>query len=396
MSVAGISLTGRTVRGSFDLDVTVAVGPGQVLAVLGPNGSGKSTLLRVVAGLEPLCGGRLAVDGAVVDEPAAGVFVPAELRGVGVVFQDYRLFPHLSVVENVAFSARAQGLGRAAARHAALSWLERFGVADLATRRPTQLSGGQAQKVALARALASSPRVLLLDEPLAALDASATVAARAVVREAVSDFDGATIVVTHDPLDALLLGDRLLVLDRGRVTQEGPVAEVTRRPRTPYVASLVGLNRYAGQLREDGTTVDLDGGGVLVGRPDGPVHPAGSRVNVAVRPASITVNTERPEHASPRNVWAGTIRALDLVGGVVRIEVAGAGAGAVPATSTGTPGTGAAAVPATSIGTPGTGAAAVPTAVAEVTPAAVADLDLHPGVAVWLSAKATEVSIYPA
>lgn len=379
MSAAGISLTGRAVRGSFDLDVSVAVGPGQVLAVLGPNGSGKSTLLRAVAGLAPLSGGRLTIDGVVVDEPAAGVFVPAEQRGVGVVFQDYRLFPHLSVVENVAFSARARGLGRAAARQAAMSWLERFGVADLATRRPAQLSGGQAQKVALARALAASPRVLLLDEPLAALDASATVAARAVVRDAVSGFDGATIVVTHDPLDALLLGDHLLVLDGGRVTQEGPVAEVARRPRTPYVASLVGLNRYDGRVRADGATVDLDGGGVLVGRPDGPVLPAGSRVNVALRPGSITVHTERPEHASPRNVWRATVSSLDLIGGVARIEVAGAGAG-----------------PTTSPGRPGTDGAAVPTAVVEVTPAAVADLDLRPGVTVWLSAKATEVSIYPA
>lgn len=379
MTGAGVRFAGQVARGGFVLDVSVAVASGQVLAVLGPNGSGKSTMLRAIAGLEPLCGGELAIDGRVVDDPAAGVFVPAEARGVAVVFQDYRLFPHLSVVENVAFSSRARGVGRVVARRSALAWLERFGVADLGARRPAQLSGGQAQKVALARALAAAPQVLLLDEPLAALDASATVEARAVVRAAVSGFDGATIMVTHDPLDALVLGDRLVVLEGGRVTQEGPVAQVARRPRTPYVASLVGLNRYAGVVRADGTTVDLDGGGVLVGVVDGPRPSGGSRVNVALRPSAITVHTERPEHASPRNMWPGTIRTLDLIGGVVRIEVAGVSEAPDPSRR------------------PLDGrAAAVPVAVAEVTAAAVADLGLRPGLAVWLAAKATEVSIYPA
>ena len=249
-------------RGAFTLRAAVSAAPGEVLAVLGPNGSGKSTLLGAVAGLTPLSGGRISLDGAVLDDADDGTFVEAAQRPVGFVFQDYRLFPHLSVLDNVAFSPRVRGLGRARSRAVAVEWLERLGLADLARRRPGDLSGGQAQRVALARALAGDPALLLLDEPLSALDARTRLDVQTELKRHLADFAGPCLLVTHDPLEALVLADRLLVLEHGRVVQEGTPAEVARRPATEYVARLVGLNLYAGTA--DGAHVALHGGGGFV------------------------------------------------------------------------------------------------------------------------------------
>src|SRR5580692_4558802 len=216
-----------------------------------------------------------------MDDADAGTFVEASGRPIGFVFQNYRLFPHLTVAENVAFSPRARGLGRQAARSAASYWLDRLRLSDLADRRPSQLSGGQAQRVALARALAGQPALLLLDEPLSALDAGTRLDVQAELKRHLADFAGPCLLVTHDPLEALVLADRLIVLEDGRIVQDGTPAQVARQPATGYVAKLVGLNLYAG--RADGSHVTLIGGGTFVIAAQGQ-H---GDVLVAVRPSAV-------------------------------------------------------------------------------------------------------------
>ena len=352
----GLRFAGAVRRGGFELALDVTVAPGEVLGVLGPNGAGKSTLLRTVAGLEQLTHGEVRVAGRVWQD--ATTFLPADGRRAGVVFQDYRLFPHLDVRDNVAFPARSQGAGKAASRRAAEDWLGRLGLRELARRRPSQLSGGQAQRVALARALARDPEVLLLDEPMAALDAGARIDVRTFLREHLADFPGPAVLVTHDPLEAMVLADRLLVVEGGRLVQEGPPAEVARRPASSYVARLVGLNLWSGRLEHrhpEAPTVVLDGGGVLAVTTEAPP----GRVLVSARPSSIALHTERPEHTSTRNVWSGTLAGMEVLADRVRLQVDGA-----------------------------------PSALVDVTTAAVAELRLAPGASVWLSAKATEVEAY--
>ncbi|MGN6607993.1 MAG: sulfate/molybdate ABC transporter ATP-binding protein [Jatrophihabitans sp.] len=348
---AALSVAGRVTVGAFDLALDLAAAPGEVVAVLGPNGAGKSTLLRVIAGLLSLDEGEVRLGDRVLDAP--GVYVRPQDRRLGFVFQDHRLFPHLRVVDNVAFGARSRDVGRATARAEAHQWLQRLGLADLARRRPRELSGGQAQRVALARALASGPEALLLDEPLAALDVQTRADVQAELRRHLADFAGPTLLVTHDPIEALLLARRIVVLEAGRVVQQGSAAEITGRPRTPYVARLVGMNLYAG-VAEHGV-VTLDGGGHLAVADvvDGPVH-------VAVRPSAFTVHTSPPDHTSARNVWSGAVATLAPLGDRIRLTVGG-----------------------------------TPEALVDVTAAAVAELGLAPGVPVWLSAKATDAVAYP-
>jgi molybdate transport system ATP-binding protein len=339
--------------GPIDLQVQVAVDDRETLAVLGPNGAGKTTLLRALSGLLPLDRGTIVIDGVTVDEPGAGVFVEPSRRSVGVVFQEYLLFPHLSVLENVAFGLRSRGVPRKVARARATAWLGRVGLADRAGDKPRQLSGGQGQRVALARALAPEPRLLLLDEPLAALDIGTRIELRRDLRAHLASFEGARVLVTHELLDAVALADRIVVLEEGRVAQQGTISEVAARPRSRYVADLVGVNLLRGQAR--GHEVALTGGGVLT-----VAEPADGDVYVAVQPNAVAVHRARPE-GSPRNVWQGRVDGTDLLGDRVRIHVHGE----VPL-------------------------------VAEVTPAAVADLGLHDGIDVWTSVKATEAVAYPA
>ena len=333
-------------RGTFRLDIEVRIAPGEVVALLGPNGAGKSTALRALAGLQPLTGGHVRLG----DRDLSAV--PPEHRPIGVVFQDYLLFPHLSATDNVAFGPRRHGAGRREARAVARDWLARVGLAEHASKRPRALSGGQAQRVALARALAVHPRLLLLDEPLAALDARTRLDTRAELQRHLTAHPGATLLVTHDPLDALVLADRLVIVEDGRVVQEGDAATVTARPRTDYVARLVGLNLYRGCA--NGHDVAL---GSLTLRVDDRLD---GEVFVAFRPSSVALYTERPA-GSPRNIWAATIAGIQRHGDNLRIELAGP----LPAA-------------------------------ADVTPAAAAQLDLAPGRPVWAAVKATDTHAYPA
>jgi molybdate transport system ATP-binding protein len=333
-------------RPAFTLDLTLEVAAGEVVALLGPNGAGKTTALRALAGLTGLSRGEIVLGGRPLHT------LPAERRPIGMVFQDYLLFPHLTALENVAFGPRCRGTSKAEARRIAAGLLERVGLADRAQARPRQLSGGQAQRVALARALATRPELLLLDEPLAALDAHTRLEVRSQLRRHLAGFDGATVLVTHDPLDAMVLADRLIVIEHGRLVQQGPPGEVARRPRTDYAARLVGLNLYRGVA---------DGAGVKVGelllhaceQVDGPAF-------VAFPPAAVALYRTRPD-GSPRNLWQAVIDGIERHGDNVRVHLDGPLA-----------------------------------AVADITPAAVAELDLSPGQRIWASVKATETHAYPA
>jgi molybdate transport system ATP-binding protein len=346
---ARIALT----RGPLALDVELTARAGEVVAILGPNGSGKTSTFRALAGLDAIESGAIALDGEVLDDPAAGRFVAPERRRVAVVFQDYLLFPNLTALENVAFGLRARGVGRVEARRRATDWLDRVGLADHATHKPGALSGGQAQRVALARALATDPRLLLLDEPLAALDAGARAEVRRDLRRHLDAVEGVRLLVTHDPVDAYALADRVVIVEGGRVVQAGTLAEVTARPRSRYIADLVGVNLLAGEGR-DGVVTVTAGGHVVPAEPlDGPVF-------AVIEPHAIALYRSPPD-GSPRNVWPVTVAAVDGHGGRVRVRLDGP----VPL-------------------------------VAEITPAALESLALRPGDSLWASVKATEIATYPA
>ncbi|HEX6872014.1 MAG TPA: ABC transporter ATP-binding protein [Micromonosporaceae bacterium] len=353
MAVTGLAASLDVQRGQFGLRVALSAEPGEVVALLGPNGAGKTTALRTLAGLAPLDRGRIVVDGEVWDDPATATFVPARRRRVGMVFQDYLLFPHLSAVDNVAFGPRCHGMDRARARQQAQAWLDRMGLTAVAAAKPARLSGGQAQRVALARALAVSPRLLLLDEPLAALDAATRQEIRADLRHHLAGAgQAATLLVTHDPLDAMVLADRIVVVEAGQVVQQGSAAEITRFPRTEYVARLVGLNLYRGTGA--GHLVTVDSVAVAAAESvDGPAF-------VAFAPSAVALHRQPPE-GSPRNTWSAVVAGLERHGDMVRVRLDGP----LPAA-------------------------------ADITSAAAADLGLAPGTPVWAAVKATETHAYPA
>ncbi|MCX5289787.1 ABC transporter ATP-binding protein [Streptomyces sp. NBC_00183] len=335
-------------RKTFRLDVTLTAAPGDVVAVLGPNGAGKTTALRALAGLVPLSGGHLRLDGAELDR------TPPESRPVGVVFQDYLLFPHLTALDNVAFGPRCQGAGKAEARALAAEWLERMGLAEHAGAKPRRLSGGQAQRVAVARALAIRPRLLLLDEPLAALDARTRLDVRSQLRRHLAEFEAVAVLVTHDPLDAMVLADRLVVVEHGRVVQEGTPSDIARHPRTDYIARLVGLNLYRGQA--DGHTVRLETGPAITTTEvlSGPVF-------VAFPPSAVTLFRDPPTGSSARNHWRCEVAGLETHGDQIRADLTGE----------------------------------LPLA-ADLTTVAAAELDLRPGATVWATVKAVQTHAYPA
>lgn len=342
----------RLGRPTFALDIDLDAADGEVVALLGPNGSGKSTTLRALAGLETPQDGRIVVDDKVLLDTAAAVDLAPHERPVALVFQDYLLFPHLSAVDNVAFGLRAQG--RPDAKERAHAWLERLDVAEYADRKPRQLSGGQAQRIALARALVTEPALLLLDEPLAALDAGTRADVRSLLRQHLHEADCSVVLVTHDPIDAMVLADRVVVLEAGRIVQQGTPTEVARRPMSSYVASLVGVNLLRGTLAGDLVTVD-SGGQVAVAA----TTRSGS-VALAIRPEAIALHRHHPE-GSPRNVWPMRVETIEAHGTLVRVGLAGA-----------------------------------PSLAAVVTPGAVAELGLREGQEVWASVKATDLEVYPA
>jgi molybdate transport system ATP-binding protein len=251
-------------RGEFDLEASLAVGAGECVALVGSSGAGKSTLLRALAGLLRPRTGRITLGESVWLDRAAGVDMPAERRGVGFVFQEYALFPGMSAWRNVAYGIR--GGGRRERRRRAGELLERFGLSARAGAHPGELSGGERQRVALARALASEPRVLILDEPLSALDVGTRRTASRELGHVLAAAEIPSLIVTHDFAEAALLADRVAVLDRGRIVQEGTPAELAAAPASAFVADLSGAVVLRGVARggEDGLTiVDLDGGGRL-------------------------------------------------------------------------------------------------------------------------------------
>ncbi|WP_030411121.1 ABC transporter permease [Streptomyces sp. NRRL S-1448] len=328
--------------------LTLDAGPGTTIAVVGPNGAGKTTLLRALLGLTPRAHATLRLGDTDVTA------LPPHRRGVAWVPQDGALFPHLNALSNTAYGLRAQGVPRAGARRAAQEWLDRLGVGHLAHRRPAQLSGGQAQRVALARALAARPRLLLLDEPLAALDQTTRAHVRHALRGHLAGFDGVCLIVTHDPVEAVSLADRVLVLDDGRALQDAPPAEVTRHPRSPWVARMLGRNAWPGTATGDGLA--LAGGGHLVVADR---LPEGARALAVIAPEAVSVHLDKPA-GSPRNVWPGTVREITSAGSRLRILITSPHA---------------------------------PDLVAEITPAAALELGLADGVPVWTGIKATEVSL---
>lgn len=357
----------RLHRDAFDLDVELEAGPSSTVALLGPNGAGKSTLFELVAGIDdppdrrrgdapPVIDElRVSVGGRVLTDWSGGIRVPSSERSTGVVFQDHLLFDHLDVVDNVAFGPRSAGRSRTAAREIATDWIDRLGLGDLAHRRPRELSGGQAQRVAIARTLAADPDVLLLDEPLAALDVTARTELRRVLVEHLGRFDGPRLIVTHEPADAFVMADEVVVLEAGRITQRGTPDEIRRHPTTPYVAAIGGTNLLRGDARDGRVTLDdhelaltiADSGA------DGPVV-------VTIHPRAISLHPDRPR-GSQRNVWSATVDLVEPLGDTVRVSLAG------------------------------------PLRVsADITPSAVETLGIADGATVWAAVKATEIAVSPA
>ena len=342
------------------VEFDIAVEDGEVLAVLGPNGVGKSTLLLLIAGLLRPDDGRVELGGAVVTDTATEVFVPAHARGVAMLSQQAMLFPHMTAAANVAYAPRCKGRSRTAAREIANRWLAAVGAEDLAERRPAQLSGGQAQRIAVARALAAEPQVLLLDEPMSALDVTAAPALRRLLRDILRENRSTAIIVTHDLLDALAIADTVIVIDDGRVVESGSVRKVLTSPRSDFAARIAGVNLIPGVVEGPGvirTTWGAEVSGV------GDIE-TGAGAVALFRPAAVAVHLDLP-HASPRNVIPVTIAEMEIHGTVVRVRGADQ-----PDGSTGL--------------------------AADITAASVADLDLAPGQAVYFAVKAQEVELHPA
>jgi molybdate transport system ATP-binding protein len=345
-------------RGDFVVRATFACRSGKTVALLGPNGAGKSSLVGALAGVEPVAAGRVELNGLVLDDPAMGTHVAERRRAVGVVYQDLLLFPHLSAAENVAFPLRARGRRPDEARGTATALLDRLGVAHRAHARPAELSGGEAQRVALARALVHDPRLLLLDEPLAALDVNAKTDVRELLRRELRAFDGVRVVVAHDPIDALTLADTVVVLERGSITQIGTPDEIRSAPRTEYAADLVGVNFFRGLLEPlgDGAgRLSTGAGSITVATPDD----APAMVVATLSPSDVSLHVEPPS-GSARNALRGTVASIWIEGGRARVRVA-----------------------------------SEPPVVADVTTGSLERLGIREGTEVWAGFKAVEVRIAP-
>ncbi len=333
----------------FTLAVELGADSGETIAVAGLSGAGKTTLLRALAGLIRPAAGRIAAAGQVWFDADADVFVPIEQRPVGLVFQDYALFPHLDARANVAFPFEAAGVGRAERRRRADELLERLEIPHLATAKPGTLSGGERQRIAIARALAREPRLLLLDEPLSSLDPATRGRVTSELQQLLQRLRVTTVIVTHSYEDATALADRVAVIDRGRIVQDGTPEELLAAPTSAFVADFAGVNYLDGTASSgaDGLThVTFEGGSLLLTEPgEGPV-------GVVIPPWAITL---AGEGGSARNSLSGSIVRVARLGNRVRVTVA-------------TP------LPVT----------------AEVSTLAAAELDLRPGRLITLRFKAAE------
>jgi molybdate transport system ATP-binding protein len=341
----------RLSRGAVEVDVALRAQPGQVIGILGPNGGGKTTTVLALAGVLTVDEGHVRVDGRLWDDGHRAL--PPEERTVGLMLADSLLFPHLTALDNVAYGPRSRGVDRHRARQRARDELDRVGLLEHAAARPRELSSGQQARVALARALATDPSLLLLDEPLAALDPDTRARTRSDLATRLTAYGGITVLVTHDPLDALTLADHLVFVEDGHVTQAGTPAEVLAEPRSPYVATVVGLNLYAGQGDSHGHVMTSDGGVVVT------TSPTEGRVWATIPPSAVSVHLHEPE-GSPRNTWHLRVGSVTVQGQSARIALTGQ----LPLT-------------------------------AEVTLESVAALGLQVGQRVWAAVKATEVRTYP-
>jgi len=343
-------------RGALTLDVALTVAPGETVALMGPSGAGKTTCLEAVAGLLRPDRGRVSCAGEVWLDRASSVDRAPEARRVGFLFQDYALFPHLDARANVAYGPRARGVPAAQAARAADEWLERLGLREAAGRRPPALSGGERQRVALARALASGARALLLDEPMGALDVATRAAVRGQLRRVLEEAALPALLVTHDAVDALALGDRVAVLEEGRLTQVGTHDALALNPRTSFVADLAGRNLYPATV-EPGTGLKAARSGALV------FHVLADQVEgkafLVFAPSEVTLSVTRHE-GSAQNVFAATLR--ELRPGPDRAFAVLDASGL--------------------------------TMTAEITREAAAALHLAPGQPVWAAVKATAIGVY--
>ncbi|WP_104043539.1 sulfate/molybdate ABC transporter ATP-binding protein [Arthrobacter sp. ZGTC412] len=337
-------------------DVTLTVGPGETVAVMGPNGAGKSTLLSVIAGLLRPDSGRAELSGKALFDfsPGRSTWTPPHQRGTALLAQEPLLFPHLNALENVAFGPRSTGATMQQAKSEAARWLAEVEAQDLHERRPAELSGGQAQRVAVARALAADPALLLLDEPMAALDIHSAPLLRRLLKRVLTDRPA--IIITHDVLDALMLADRVVILEKGRISEEGPTREVLERPRSKFAAGLAGLNLIPGNLTARG--LETADGQTISGHVEDPSYAGGDLAAVAVFPPSAVSVFLDNAHGSPRNYFEVTITDLEPHGDLIRVRAGGLAA--------------------------------------DITPAASADLGLVPGLPVHFVVKAMAVAIYRA
>src|SRR5216683_3818134 len=288
-------------------DLSLTIAPGELVALLGPSGCGKTTALRLLAGLEEADGGRVVIDGEDVTA------VPANRRDVGMVFQAYSLFPHMVAWENVAFGLQMRKVEPAERKRRALEVLDLVGLAPYANRYATQMSGGQQQRVALARALAIQPKVLLLDEPLSALDAKVRSRLRDEIRRVQLEVGITTLFVTHDQEEALAIADRVGVMNAGHIEQLGPPTAIYSRPATPFVAEFVGLtNRLDGVVR--GGEVEVRGARLPLVKPDTADGPA----TALIRPEAVTLASDGDASAGP---LVGTVIAVSFLGATSRVTV---------------------------------------------------------------------------
>ena len=340
-------------RGSMDVRAAITADDGTTVALLGPNGAGKTTVVEALAGIASSTG-PIELDGVRIEA------FPPERRGIGVCFQDDLLFPHLTVLDNIAFGPRAVGTDKRAAHTTAAGWLRRLAPGVDPAAKPRSLSGGERRRVSLARALATAPRLLLLDEPLAGVDVSSRGQIRAMLREVRAGFDGVVILVAHDPIDALTMADRVVIMERGQRVQEGTPDEIRRAPRSQYAADLVGVNIFAGTVErlDDGAAVLRMTTGAITIAPGRDVIP-GTPAVATLRPSDVSIHLERPE-GSARNVLRGTVEEVAADDERARIRLR-----------------------------------TQPPLTAEITAGSVTRLGLSPGTEVWASFKAVEVSVHP-